>query len=137
MTIPVPSLSSSGWVTEIAEKTDKLLSYFFVSEESQTNLYHGQITSLPALLQRYSRDEFELSANIQLQLTRYLERYYERADVSVRIRENDSASGDRGLDLEIDIIVTDQGRNYSVGRLVSTLNASIMKIADLNNRELE
>lgn len=132
MTVKVPTLSSSGWVSEIAEKADKLLSYFFVSEASQSNFYAGSITSLTALLQRYGNDEFELRSAVETSLMNYLQRYFESVDVTVTVREN-TVEGRKGLDLEVDIVVYEQGKEYSLGRLVSTLNSSIMKIAELNN----
>ena len=59
---PLPTLSSSGFVSGIAEKADRLMSYYFVSEDSQSNLYRGQITSLPKQIQLLGNDEQALTS---------------------------------------------------------------------------
>lgn len=132
MSIKVPTLSSSGWVGELAEKADKLLSYFFVSEASQTNLYAGRITSLPNLLKNNAHDDFDLRTAVQSALVTYLERHFDAVEVVVTTKEN-TLNGEKGLDLELDILVVQDGAQHSLGRLVSTLNSSIMKIMSINN----
>lgn len=132
MTIKVPTLSTSGWVSEIAEKADKLLSYFFVSEASQTNLYKGSITSLPEILKKHGNDEHDLRRVAQSTLQRYFALHFESAEVTVNTRPT-TEEGQYGLELEIDVTVLEAGKQHSLGMLVSTLNSSIMKIANINN----
>jgi hypothetical protein len=45
---PLPSLSPSGWIHDVAKKADLLLSYFLVSEPAQSETY--KITTLQYIL---------------------------------------------------------------------------------------
>lgn len=132
MVVKIPSLSSSGWTEEISEKADKLMGYFLISEASQTSLYRGNVTSLVSILRLNSDDEYSLRTDVRDSLEAFLRRYFEEVDVTVTITEN-MDTGKYGLDLEIEAIITEGGNRYSIGRLVSTVNASIMKIIDMNN----
>lgn len=132
MVVKLPTLSSSGWVEELAEKADKLMSYFLIAEESQTSMYRGQITSLTSLLRLNSNDEYALRSDVRDSLEAYLRRYFDDVDVTVNITEN-ADIGKHGLDIELDVTIVEAGNRYSLGRLVSTVNASIMKIFKLNN----
>ena len=50
-TTVVPTMDSMGWVQDVPNKLDRLLSYFYYSDYKQSDLYAGQIQSLPRFLQ--------------------------------------------------------------------------------------
>lgn len=132
--IRVPALSSSGWTEDIASRVDKLFSYFLLSEASQSNIYAGHVTSLPAILQENPSSTTLLKTEVEDQFSRYMSRYFDRAEVTVRAEQNLETEG-RGIDLRIEAEVEEDGKMYSVGRLISTVESSVMKIFDLNNGE--
>lgn len=132
MAIRVPSLSPSGWTEDIAVRADKLLGYFLVSEESQSNMYRGEIASLPAIVKKNNSNKVGLRDEVEKRLGDMLERYFERATVEVNVTENNQ-EGKYGWNIEITANMVEGGVTYSLGRLVSTLNASVMKIVEINN----
>jgi len=134
MAIPLPTLSGSGWITEIAEKTDRLFAYFFVSEYSQTHLYKGNVTSLPFIVQQYGHDEFAIGPNLEKSLHLYLSRYYDDVRIEVTVTSNgELGEGSTELDIRVDAVLTEDGKQYSLGRLISTVDSKIMKIIKINN----
>lgn len=132
MTTPVPTLSSSGWVTEISEKADKLLSYFFTSEASQSLVYNGKITSLPAIVQLYGHNELELESAMTSMLRTYLERYFTKVEITVNVTFPE-LSEDNRLDIKCAVTVYENNLSYELGHLIEVLDSSIQKIVKLNN----
>lgn len=132
MTIPVPTLSSSGWVTEISEKADRLMSYFFVSEASQSLVYAGRISSLPEIIQLHGHDELQLEAAMRDVLRTYLERYFTAVDITVKATIPGS-SDDNRIQISTQITVYENSLNYEVGHLIEVLNSTIQSIVKANN----
>lgn len=132
MSIPVPSLSASGWVEDIAEKADRLISYYFVSEDSQSTMYKGNITSLTKEIQEFGNDELELRRVVREHVERFLSRYFDIATVKVSTDKPAPADPNR-TNITLDVIVTQDNVQYSLGRLIQTNNGKITQIADINN----
>ena len=132
MTNPVPSLSSSGWVSELAEKVDRILAYFFVSDHSQSLLYAGNVTSLAYLVQQFGNDDLRITTEVQTQLSRLLERYFEAASVTVDV--DHPVEGDESrLNIRVDATVIDGKYKHSIGKLISTVNSRVVEIMTINN----
>lgn len=134
MAVDVPSLSPAGWLKSPAEKLDKLLSYYFVSEFSQTNIYFGQVTSLPHHIKLYGHSEDALTTAMRDALSRMLSPYFD--GVEVNITTDQPAQGDEArIHIKIDIVVSQGGVKYSAGRVAETVNGSLMRILDINNNQ--
>lgn len=131
-TVPVPTLSSTGWVNQPAEAADKLLSYFFLSDASQSQLYRGNVTALPSIIQRYGNDRNLIVRETERQLGDMLSRYFDSADVTADV--DNPVAGDEGrMNLRIIVNLKLDGQTYSLGRLITSLNSTILKIAEINN----
>lgn len=132
MAAPVASLSSDGWIADIARKTDRLLSYFFVSQQSQSNSYRGRIASLPALIQQYGSNPLELKTNMRLTLIRLLSPYYDSVDVNVDVETENTQTAGR-MDVTVTITLSQNGQTYQAANLLQLLNSKLVKIINLNN----
>lgn len=132
MVTKVPSLSAAGWLTNINEKADALMSYYFGSEHSQTHLYRDRVTSLPYHIQHYGNNPLKLKGKVERDLTDYFLRYFEAADVTVTVDEPAEGDPER-INLKIDATVMDDGKRYNLGKLIETHNSKIKNIFDINN----
>lgn len=136
MAIEVPTLSSAGWLSGPAEKIDRLMSYYFTSERSQSTLFAGSVVSLPYHLQKYSHDEGTLREVIRDALRDYLEPHFDQ--VVVNIRTDVPNPDDPGrINLTFDVELVQDGVRYSAGRLIETHNGSMLKLINLNNQGTE
>ncbi len=132
MTIPVPTLSSSGWVTALSEKADFLLSHFFASDKYQTALYGKNVSNLQWLVEQYQKDPMAMSQQLRSAVETYLSRYYDIATAQVSVTDPDKdGSGRYGLRLYCSVV--ENGKEYSFGKLIVLLNSKIDKIIKLNN----
>ena len=132
MSKKIPTLSSSGWVSEVSEKADKAISYFFVSDHSQTALYPGNVSSLAYIVQQYGNDALALLSEMQRRVQTYMSHQFDEANVSVTlaaVTEPDNGQ----INLKLLISVKENGKEYSIGRLLKTLNSKVQEIINLNN----
>ena len=131
---PLPTLSSSGFVSGIAEKADRLMSYYFTSEASQSNLYRGEVTSLPKQIQLLGNDEAALAARIRTELERLFGNYFDGVEVNVSTDIPNTADPNR-INVTVSATLIDGGQQYSLGRLINVVNSRIAKIIDINNNQ--
>ncbi len=130
-----PTLSTLGWVQDVSIKASQILYSFFVANYSQTILFRGKIQSLPYLIHRMS-DLTVLRDTVQNAVTLLLNSYFDSAEVTVMLTPIKSESGqvfnEDNLDLQIKAIVTQDGKRYSLGRLVSIANKNIVDIREFS-----
>ncbi len=130
MSQPVPTLDSSGWVTGLSQKADRLFSYWITSQYSQTELFRGRVRPLSWLLQQYgTSDLLSLQDAIQAALNDLYAAYFSQVVVNVSV--DPYAADDSMLDIRIDISVYENGLAYSVGSLLSTNGTILSKITPL------
>lgn len=128
----VPSLSASGWLSEISERADALMAYYISSEHSQSYIYSGQITSLIYHIQQNGDNLSRLESRVEQDLGIYLKRYFEEVEISVSTDLPDANDPNR-INLTIDCIIVDNGYRYSLGREIKAENNRVVKTFDTVN----
>lgn len=128
----VASLSETGWITDTRTMLDKAMSYFFVSEENQTQLFLGEITSLPYIIQSNTGSISDTITSIERALHRYLSRYFNYVEVSVSEKTQTVQSNKAELIIYIQVTGND-GFNQSLSKLVQIEESTIKQIIDLSN----
>lgn len=129
---PVFSLSTLGLIDNVSLKADRITAYFFVSDFSQTTLMVGKVTSLAAIIQKYGSDELSLRSTLETQLQALYGRYFDTATVNVSTDKPNPADPNR-INLTVDVLVTENNVQYSLGREIQIQNGTVLKIIDLNN----
>lgn len=128
----VATLTSKGWVDDPESKADALLSYYFTNQHSQSTLFEGGVISLQWQLQQWGNDPVRLQSKMETAFQSYLADHFDQAAVDVVIVDPTSVEDNR-ITVQINALVTQDGKSYSLGRLVSFLNSTIVKIMNLNN----
>jgi hypothetical protein len=128
----IGSLSDKGWIHDVKPKADKLMGYYMTSNYSQSNLFFGEIVSLPKQIQEHNSDPVALRELIRSDLERILGRFYD--SVSVDVSTSLANQDDPGrLNVTVQALVAQDGQTYSLGRLIESVNGKVVKIIKLNN----
>lgn len=131
MDIAIPSLSTSGWITSLAEKADLAFSHFVLSQYSQSHFNYGQVSSLPWILQKYQRKPEELKTELRNQLIIYFKKYCNNCLAEVNIINEQL----NAYDIEIFVTVEDSiGNEISIANLVSVLDSKVEKISKISTQ---
>lgn len=128
----VPSLSSSGWITELAERADRTMAYYLTSDHSQSELYAGRVVSLQYHIEQFGHSHSLLQQQVNQDLERYFGRYFDRIDLTVSVNGPGENNEDR-TELRIECIITEGNQRYSLGKLITTIDSKVIGIFDLNN----
>lgn len=125
---PLPTLSTLGYLTSPMEKADRLMSYFFESDASQSQLFTKSVYSLQYLIQQHNQDIPTLCGQIKTNLTNYLNGYFDSSEVECTYSEEDNK-----VTIKLYADVVENGKKYSLGKLIETINGSFNKVISLNN----
>lgn len=135
MAVPLPTLSAAGWVRSPAEKADMLFSHFYESDKLQTYIYGNNVSSLQSTIETYGHDPLLVSEQLRNTLQEYLGRYYTVADVDVTAMDMDVENQPGKIKLRIFCRVTEDGKDYSFGKIIEAIDSKLQTVLDLNNNE--
>lgn len=135
MTIAVPTLSASGWITGTQEKADFLLSHFYESDKFQSYLYGGNVSNLQYVIEQYGHDVTLLTQHLRSTLQVYLQRYYDSVNIDLTSVESQDSSQAGKIQLRLYCSVTENGKEYSFGRLIEAIDSKLERITKINNTE--
>jgi hypothetical protein len=129
----VATLDTMGWVEDTAHKADRLLSYFMVSEHSQSVVHKGRVKSFPYILNKNAGDLLQLRSDVNDALQSILSAHFDEASVQIEVKEivNDDGKPTGKVDIKIMAIVTENGVKHSLGRLCHSINGKVKELIDL------
>jgi hypothetical protein len=128
---PLPSLSPSGWIYDVAKKADLLLSYFLVSEPAQSETY--KITTLQYILAKGGSDDIILNSEITRALTSIFTAWFDSATVNVIVRNGQDGDNETKLDISMSVTIVEGNQTYQLAKLVATKNSKVYAISEINN----
>lgn len=131
MVKPFATLSGNGWLTEPGEIADKMMSYFFLSDASQSQVFAGNVASLPSIIQRYGNNTEQIVTETERQLEDMFNRQFDGCSVEADV--DTTGETDNRMNLRIVVTFQADGESYNLARLVTTLDSAILKIAEINN----
>ena len=132
-TIPVPTLSTLGFIYDSTNKFDTLLSHAFVADYNQTYLYPNKITSLPKLIEAAGNNLTNLETSIKGGLYDYFNRYYSTVDLSVSILPDPSNPEVPNVTFQLTISFVENGVPVTLNRSTITSLATLSNIIRMNN----
>lgn len=128
----VHSMSLKGVIREPQPKADRLMSYYFTSNYSQSNLFRPHIVSLPRQIQHYGSDILRLCSAVERELTGLLAHYFDQVSCEVRSDLPNPADPAR-YNLTVSVLLMQDGTTYSLGRLIEVEGNAIKRIMKHNN----
>jgi len=131
--IPVPSMSTQGFVTDLSGKLDLLLAHFFLADYNQTQLYPGRVISLPEIIERCGGDATQAPRLLERALMDYLGRYYRSVTVTCTPSTDQTVDFSVSVDLLLNIGINDGDQVGRFERLVQSRNSKMNAIIKLNN----
>lgn len=137
MLAALPTLDTSGWITEPSEKASRLMAYFFASEFSQSNLFLGHVQSLPNLLAMNAFNYDNLRAEIETEMSKLFTGYFDGNDISVEVKpvNSNGVDSESKFSVVIDVRLSAEGIYLSLGRELIINKAKIERIINLNGEQ--
>lgn len=133
MVIPVPTLSTQGWVTDLSSKIDMLLAHYVSTDAAQSNTFNGNLSNLQNTIEQYSGDPLSTADAIAREVQRYLGRYYENVMAEARFSLTDEKESQTTVKITLALNFTEEGVTYTANRLLTYFNGKFQSIVEANN----
>lgn len=108
----VPELGSGEWIRDPETKLTMLFGHALVSDYSQSNIYHGQVTSIPFIIAENQDNISAMTSEMEAALNVYYRRYF--SEVNVVVTANESDTGQYGLVISVSVVDNNKTYNLSV-----------------------
>lgn len=127
-----PSLDPDGWLSSPMDVADRLLSDFFDSNYSQTDIYLGNVSSFGYIMQNTKGDLNACKDRIKQTLSSYFLRYFPNVNIDVETNGTIDSSGKAELNIYMTFTDVDS-KVYNLGKLVQLEGTKVSRIIKLNN----
>lgn len=130
----MPTLTAKGWLTDLAEIIDMALSHMFVSDYSQSNLHHGDITSFSWLVAQHGNQPAVMATELENSLLVYLSRYCERCNVVVTydfIKGTEINKSKYNLFIRLEVFK--DGERYALDKEIEVIDSKFKMITGVLN----
>lgn len=122
----IPALSIDGWVGSPVKAADYLFSHIFLSDFSQTYLYHGNVSSVAYIMHKNQSSITNLARELTNLLKNYFERYFDTVNCEVVDSSGDGFTGSVTVTLEF----MDEGVIYTLNKVIEYTDSKVKKIID-------
>lgn len=116
MSKTLPVLGSEGWLKDPEQTMVRLFTDMFITDYSQSNIFHGQVASLQYYLTTLNGDPIAITEAVERMITSYYGRYFDT--VSCSFKHDDSLETELAFDLSIEAYRA--GTRYDLARRVVT-----------------
>lgn len=127
-------MTLGGVITDPQAGLNYIMSCFFFSKYSQTDIYRGNVISLSKIVQQHGDNTVDVATEIERSLQTLLQRYFQVAVVEAR-------AFDDGANIEVSIqghVITEDStgeRRLDLGYSLSAADGTFKNIVDVLNNE--
>lgn len=127
-----PSLSK-GWVSSSLEKIDSVLNCWLLSDYSQSEVFHGHITSLTKMIAQYGNDPETFVSTTTNALEQFLGRYYDNVivDMTYKYLEDNAHGGPYAVTFKFTAIANGKRINLTAG--IEITDSKLSKTMEISN----
>lgn len=126
----VPTLTTDGFISDPSIMLIKIYEYFLSSDYSQSVIFYGNISSLPYLIREAGSDFDELKILVKDTLNKMCSRYWTNSNVDVTFTSTPISSTKHSNNINIDIIIIDNGRTYTLNKSVNITDYKVKTFDD-------
>lgn len=127
---PYPVLSTSGWLTGMYEKVDRIFSHYLIAQHSQTVYHVGHVKSCSKSIEQYSSTPHRLASKIKEDLEFLLKPYLDLVNVEVEYTERETGPE---VDYKIKLEIVHAGYRWDQFKSIEVKDMKFREIVDYAN----
>ena len=116
--IPVPTLSTKGWITSTSEKADFIVTHLFLTNKSQSYIYGQNTFSPQKVYQEHINNLPMLIEVLRYGFETVLSRYFDLVTVSISEKLGTANTSRDGIELFMRCDIVHKGKEYQLGKLI-------------------
>lgn len=128
------TLDQDGNIDSPSKIADRLMSYFYASDFSQSTASYGDIISLPAIIQKNSNNPDQVVSDISSGLTTLFSPYFDSVNFDVRYDIDNANSGmniKSRFNIKVYGAMSKNGVDHNLANLLSITNNQLSKVSEL------
>lgn len=132
--VKLATLDQDGNISSASKIADRLMSYFYASDFSQSTASYGDIISLPAIIQRNSNNPDQVAVDVASGLTTLFTPYFDSVnfDVQYEVTNKDTSMNVRSrYNLKVYGIMSKDGADHNLAQMLSITNNQLSKVSEL------
>ena len=132
--VKLATLDQDGNISSASKIADRLMSYFYASDFSQSTASYGDIISLAAIIQKNSNNPDQVASAVSSGLTTLFTPYFDSVnfDVQYEIENRNTEMNIRSrYNLKVYGMVSKDGVDHSLANLLSITNNQLSKVSEL------
>lgn len=132
--VKLATLDQDGNIDSPSKIADRLMSYFYSSDFSQSTALYGKIVSLPTIIQKNSNNPDQVIEDISSGLNSLFQPYFDSVSFDVRYENVNQTTGSNvksRYNIKVYGIMTKDGNDYNLANLLSITNNQLSKVSEL------
>lgn len=128
------TLDQDGNIDSPSKIADRLMSYFYSSDYSQSTASYGDIISLPSIIQKNSNNPDQVVSDVSSALERLFNPFFDTVTFDVRYDIDNSNSGmniKSRYNIKVYGVMSKNGSDHNLANLLSITNNQLSKVSEL------
>lgn len=128
------TLDQDGNINSPSKIADRLMSYFYASDFSQSTALYGDIISLAAIIQKNSNNPDQVVSDISSGLTSLFTPYFDSVNFDVKYEIDNQNSGMNirsRYNIKVYGSMSKDGVDHSLANLLAITNNQLSKVSEL------
>ncbi len=126
----IPSLSEQGWITDPYKILNNAVSYYLLTDVSQSLVFQNNLTSLSYTYYRFINDPDGMASQVTIDLERVLGRYFPQVEVTVDTKALTETR--YGLLVYVSVLTNDNTK-VNLSKVVDMSTSGLRRVLNVNN----
>lgn len=129
----IPTMSLIGWTGTPHEKAAYMIGCFLAANYSQSTALYGKITTLQYLVKKHANRLSDLETELRTVFQEKVNAVFPDTAISNVVVEQVDENNPAVFSIRLSCDITENGRTYTIGKLVQYNNSIMVKISDYVN----
>lgn len=129
----IPTMSTIGWIGTPHEKAAYMIATFIAANYSQSTAMYGKITTLQYLVKKYAQRLSDLENELRILFEAKVTATFPNSATSQVFVRQTNEDNPSIYSISLSCEITENGRTYTIGKLVQFNGSVMVKISDIAN----
>ena len=126
----VASLSEQAWITDSAKILNNLMSYYILTDSSQSVMFQDKLINLPFTYYKFINDPVGMNAAVKTDLDTLLSRYFPVVDVTTEVKQ---LTNTRFGILLYASVIDEESNRIELAKVTEISTTGLRKVIDVSN----
>lgn len=126
----IASLSEQAWITDSAKILNNLISYYILTDSTQSVMFQDRLINLPFTYYKFINDPAGMNSAVKIDLETLLSRYFPIVDVTTEVKQ---LTNTRYGILLYASVVDEESNRIELSKVTEISTTGLRKVIDVSN----